>query len=206
MCSSSKVSVIVPTHEKRDLWDLKWHLQFTTTYKNTELIIVNEGLERSQQRNIGVERSSGEYLLFLDSDMIPHHSLIENCVDLCNVRKVDALYIPEIIVGHPVKTWFRQFYNGSKVDAIRFVRKSCFVPFDENLTGVEDWDWDRRTLCEKGMAYYPIYHRTKGNLGRKLFYYSKWIKAYKQKHPDCPALSPVYRLKLILGGIWKKIF
>ena len=204
---TDKVSVIVPTHKGRDLMNLKWHLMFDNEYKEIELIIVDEGKERSVQRNIGAERATGKFLLFLDSDMIPHPFLIGNCVDLCNVKKARALYIPEIIMHHPVKTFFRQFYNGTRIDAIRFIRKDCFVPFDETLTGVEDWDWDRRTdHLYKLIAFYPVYHYTKGNLTRKIFYYSRWIRAYKKKHPNCPELNVGYRLGLILKGLWKKLF
>jgi len=206
---SDKISVIIPTHGDRDLSMTIDSLK-GSTYDNLEVVIVKENKERSAQRNIGAAKATGDFFLFLDSDMTVHPKLIEDCYIKCekNVMRFDAVYIPEVIVGHPIKTFFRGFYNGTRIDAIRFIRKNKFLLFDETLTGVEDWDWDRRTdyNCWKTMAEYPLYHHTKSHLSRKLFYYSKWLRAYKERYPNCPELSLKYRLWTVFieNGKWKK--
>lgn len=48
------------------------------TLLNTKLF--NQGPERSAQRNYGVEKSSGEYFLYLDADMTLHKDVIKDCV------------------------------------------------------------------------------------------------------------------------------
>jgi len=195
------VSIIIPTHKGRDLTRCLNSIH-NSTYKNIEVIIVDEGKERSAQRNIGVERSKGDYLLFLDSDMTIHPGLISSC--LFDYEE-DGLYIPEIIVGHPIKTFFRSFYNGTRIDAIRFIKRKFWQLFDENITGFEDWDWDRRFQGTKGTASLPLYHHTESNFKRKL-YYMKWLNIYRERYPGCPELSLSYRLfkVFIENGKWKK--
>jgi len=191
------VSVIVPTHSDRDVADLIQSIK-ESTYHKIELVIVKEGYERSKQRNIGYARSTGEYLLFLDSDMTIHPELIHNCVMLSDM--FDGLYIIEIIVNYPVKTFFRSFYTRSRIDAVRFVKRENFIPFDENITGFEDWDFDRLFKGRKGTAWYPLYHYSKTNLKKKLFYYMRWLPRYIRKHPSSLLydLNLFYRLWLCI--------
>ena len=198
-----KVSIIIP-NLNRDLERLFASIEKSDyPYEDIEIIVINKGEERSKQRNRGARIATGDYFFFLDSDQTIHPELISKCVALCHYH--DGIYIPEIIVGHPIKTFFRQFYNGSRIDAVRFIRKGYWQAFDENLTGVEDWDWDRRFTGSKGIVKCPLYHHTKSNLRRKL-YYMKWLPQYIKKYPQALLfeLNPFYRLWLIIRGIWKK--
>ena len=109
------------------------------------------GPERSAQRNYGVVRAEGKYILYLDADMALSPQVIKECVDKCESRGCVALYIPERIIGDGfwirVRDFERGFYNATCIDAVRFVRKDKFTEiggFDETLTGPEDWDFDRR--------------------------------------------------------------
>ena len=190
-----RVSVIIPTHLGRRL-DNPLDSVYNSTYKSIELIVVDDKKERSMQRNIGYARSTGEYLLFLDSDMTIHPNLIEECV----VKKeYDGLYIPEIIVNHPIKTMFRKCFNGTRIDAIRFIKREYFIPFDTNITGFEDWDFDRRFKGRKGITCYPLYHHTNKNILDKM-YCLTWLSRYIVKQPKSLLyeLNPFYRLWLIL--------
>ena len=141
------------------------------TYRNIEIIVVdnnsvdntvkiaqkftekvyNYGPERSSQRNYGALKiAKGEYLLYLDADMVLTRDVIEKCVNYLKIeRKVVGLYLPELIIGSKyfskVRRFERYFYNGTVIDGVRFMRLNSFKEvkgFDERIVGFEDWDLD----------------------------------------------------------------
>ena len=91
MENKTLVSVIIPTHNRANLIERAINSVLSQTYKNIELIVVNDGstdqtekiiLEKypsiryfnqenqgvSAARNVGVKNSTGNYIAFLDSD------------------------------------------------------------------------------------------------------------------------------------------
>lgn len=212
------VSVIIPI-TRNDMFIEKCVASVRNSiYKNIEIIIVDEGLERSAQRNIGFARSTGEFILILDSDMTIHMSLIGQCILYNRLRHIEGFYIPEIIVGAgfwiKVRNFERSFYNGTRIDAIRFIKREFWISFDENLTGAEDWDWDRRFQGLKGISGYPLYHHEHyhGKFSfryyfKKKKYYSKWFGIYKKRYGNCPELNFWYRYFGVFfeNKKWKRI-
>ena len=94
------VSVIVTTKEEQQhLPDCLNSIQ-NQIYKNIEIIVVdnnsidktkeiaktytdnvyNKGPERSAQRNYGIKKAKGKYIIYLDADMRLQPNLIEECV------------------------------------------------------------------------------------------------------------------------------
>lgn len=129
--------------------------------------VFNKGPERSAQRNYGIEKSKGKYVVYLDADMILSPTVIERSVEkfqnqnskslkfnIHNTKYNDvlvALYIPEIILGNSywsrVRRFERSFYDGTVIDCVRFVKKEIFEKvggFDSSMTGPEDWDFDKK--------------------------------------------------------------
>ena len=63
------VSVVIPTISSRKKFlERALNSVYGQTYKNIEMVVVNEGLPATVQRNIGIRRSNGEYIAFLDDD------------------------------------------------------------------------------------------------------------------------------------------
>ncbi len=175
---------------------------------NTKLIaldytkhIFEKGPERSAQRNYGASKASGQYLLYIDSDMELSPRVIEECVELSIQNGIGALYIPEIIAGNSVwsrvRTYERSFYNATVIDAVRFVRKDVFdnvKGFDETLTGPEDWDFDKRVRAvgKVGIIHSPLYHHEektsiKTYLQKKMYYandFAKYVKKWGSQDKD----------------------
>jgi glycosyltransferase involved in cell wall biosynthesis len=113
--------------------------------------VYTRGPERSAQRNFGIrEVASGEYVLFLDADMILAPTLLERGVRVMQKEQLAGLYIPEIVLGASVlgriRRFERCFYDGTVVDCVRFIRRQIFLAcggFDAALHAGEDWDIDK---------------------------------------------------------------
>ena len=188
-----KVSIIIPSHTGAPIDDCVKSVN-ASTYQNIEIIIVNEGRERSVQRNVGIDIEKGEEVLCLDRDHIVHRELIENCVNLMKIY--DSLYIPEIIVTKgwfgKLRNWERRFYTGTAIDCVRFVDARKCQRFDETMSGPEDSDWDRRVEGRKGISGHYLYHLDQIGLRgylKKKAYYSKSMQRFKEKWPDDKVLN-----------------
>ena len=173
---NSLVSIVITTKNEESNIEkcLKSILQ--QTYRNIEIIVVdnnstdqtksiamskgvkvyNLGPERSAQRNFGmIEKSHGDFVIYIDADMLLTENLISECVTfLENDKEVIALYIPELVLGRTVfsriRRFERGFYDGTVIDACRFFRREKFIEsggFDEELFksgSGEDWDLDKK--------------------------------------------------------------
>lgn len=142
---AEKIEIIVVVNE--DSSDRTKEIAKTFTDK-----VYIKGTERSEPRNFGLLRkSSGEYLVYLDADMILSSTVIERSVEKLEKNELVALYIPEIVLGNSywsrVRRFERSFYDGTVVDCVRIIRKDVFKKiegFDLSLIGPEDWDLDKK--------------------------------------------------------------
>lgn len=192
--------------------------------KYTELVF-NHGPERSAQRNYGAKKATGTHLVFLDSDMELTTGVVEEIIDTC-AKDLDALYIPEVIAGSSwwsqIRSFERGFYNSTVIDAVRAVSKVLFNKvggFDENLTGPEDWDFDKQIrIYTKNIAIITqplIHHEERVTLRSYLTkkgYYAQDFEKYKSKwgHDDLDIQKQFgfwYRYVGVFTekGKWKKL-
>ncbi len=134
--------------------------------------VYNKGPERSAQRNFGVRKAKGKYILYLDADMTLSKNVIFECIEKCEKEGCTALYIPERIVNlssnqlnnlwnqsfhhcnhsfyhrnQPfwvkVRDFERSFYNATVIDCVRFVRRDKFLKIDGfDLSLTGPEDWD----------------------------------------------------------------
>jgi len=160
-------------------------------------VVLRGGPERSAQRNRGAAESKGEFLLFIDSDMVLEPNVAAACVEIVT-RGVDAVVIPEQSFGDGFwarcKTLERSCYLGDEsIEAARFFRRSLFEAvggYDEDLDAMEDWDLHERVRqahARLGRADALIWHdegRLRlGPLAAKKFEYGRSFSRYLAKHP-----------------------
>lgn len=213
-----KVSLIVTTrNEEQNIERLLKSLK-QQTYKNIEVIVVdnnstdktkeiakrytklvfNKEPERSAQRNLGVEKAQGEYVVILDADMELTPRVIEDCMETAKKEIFKVLVIPEKTTGKGLISKIRQFeremYMGDlTIEVARFFDKKVFEEFggyDLKLTGPEDYDLPYR-ISKKykiGRAHEYLFHHeaalTLPKLLQKRYYYASKGALYAQKHPE----------------------
>ncbi len=193
--------------------------------KYTKLVF-NKGPERSAQRNFGLNKASGEYLLYLDADMTLSKDVIRKCVE--KVRRdpnIISLYISEIVTGSNfwsrVRRFERSFYDATVIDCVRFIKATDFHAvggFDTSMTGPEDWDFDKkiRLRGKVDLIREPIYHNEaefnlKKYLTKKSYYarsFGTYIKKWGRNDPDVKKqFGPNYRYLgvFIENGKWKNV-
>lgn len=114
--------------------------------------VYDAGPERSAQRNFGMlSVARGTFVMYLDADMVASPDLVAACVVRLSSGNCVALHVPEIVLGRSyfsrVRRFERRFYDGTVVDAARFFRREVLAEvggFDETITGIEDWDLDKK--------------------------------------------------------------
>jgi glycosyltransferase involved in cell wall biosynthesis len=237
--TSPLVSVIVPT--KNSAATLEAYLKSikAQAYCPIELIVVDnhssdatqeiakqftdkvfvKGPERSAQRNYGAARSSGQYLLMVDSDMELNRKVVKACSDeLLGDPAVRSVIIPEESFGvgfwSQCKQLERSFYIGVPwIEAARFFSKVAYEAvggYNETLVSGEDWDLSKRIeeigkitrICE-------VIRHNEGRVSlwkavKKKYYYARHAKAYLARNPEKSKLfsqvGPIQRYKLFLSA------
>ena len=188
--------------------------------------IYRKGPHRAAQLNFGAQKARGKYIFYPDADMILSENVIAECIDKCENEDYIALYVPENIIGRGfwinVRDFERSFYNGTCIDAVRFVRKEKFWAiggFDENIDfGPDDWDFNKRIkeIGKIGIINAPLYHNegefSVNNYLRKKGRYVKTLNKYIEKWgKDDPEIKKQlgmgYRLfgVFVEKGKWKKL-
>jgi glycosyltransferase involved in cell wall biosynthesis len=163
--------------------------------------------ERSFQRNAGAKLATGDWLLFVDADMVLSPDVVQSSFTECSKTGADAAVIPQSAEGYGFLAKARAFEKACYVgddflEAPRFFSRDLFEQiggYDPNLVAAEDWD-----IAARVHAQAAVVTRSQGQLihldgrirlsevFRKMQYYSPSLLAYRAKHPDLAArqMSP----------------
>jgi glycosyltransferase involved in cell wall biosynthesis len=159
-------------------------------------IVAVHGPERSCQRNFGGSLAKGDYLFFVDSDMVLSPGVAFDCLSTILDTKANGIIVPEQSVGKgfwaACRALERSCYQGDDlVEAARFFPRRIFEEaggFDERLTGPEDWDLTLRISAGQRLprTTATITHdegqiRLRSWL-RKKWYYGASMGRYFRKH------------------------
>ena len=233
------VSVIITTrNEERNIERVLVSVK-NQTYKDIEVIVVDndstdktveiakrftkkvykKGPERSAQRNFGVEKARGRYVLIVDADMELTSGVVESCVE--NIRDHKALIVSEKTQGSglmvSIRKFEREMYMGNlDIEVARFFEKEVFNEFggyDLSLTGTEDYDLPKRIMDRYGRnsigwaKEWIFHHETGLTLAKQLkkkFYYASRSVLYIKKHPDLILTQGNMLFRLAYFRNWKK--
>lgn len=230
-----KISVIVTTYNSSLVLEKCLQSIKNQSYKNVEIIVVDNnsldntveiakkytsyiyytGPERSAQRNYGINKSTGDFLVIIDSDMFLSESICEDVViEFIKDELKLGLVIPEESFGigfwANCKRLERKFYIGVDwMEAARAFRKNIILDlggYDEENTGTEDYDLPHRIQMHYGQSSVGriksyIFHN-EGNLSLiktcyKKFYYSQKLGVYFKKKENfgyfIKQSSPIHR-------------
>ena len=156
------------------------------------------GPERSAQRNLGVERAQGPWILWIDADMELPPTIIERAMQAVADEEADGVFIPEVTVGDGYWTACRALERSCCVEEIlvqspRLVRREYLRDsggFLESPSGTEDAELRSRMIhdgCQ--LAWIPdliVHDEGRMSLGfiwSKRYYYGRGLKKYRAQHP-----------------------
>ena len=156
------------------------------------------GPERSAQRNLGIERAQGSWVLWIDADMELPPTIVERAVRAALDEGADGVFVPEITVGDGYWTACRALERSCCVEEIlvqspRLVRRDYLRRtggFLESLSGTEDAELRSRMIhdgCQ--LAWIPDLivhdegHMSLRFIWSKRYYYGRGLKQYRMQHP-----------------------
>jgi glycosyltransferase involved in cell wall biosynthesis len=103
------------------------------------------------QRRIGAQHATGDFLFFVDADMVLEQKLIKECLEKC-IDGADAIAIPEVSFGNGFwseckiaerKCYFEQSLSDQTIQACRFIERSAYESvggWNESVGCFDDWD------------------------------------------------------------------
>jgi len=188
---SPTVSVIIPTYNRRDLVQRALESVFAQNYRNFEILVVDDGstddtravLEGRPQvryifqenagpgkaRNVGIRRSQGDLIAFLDSDDVWFSQFLEYQVSVltrhqevalvcarCAVGKKESKYFPnarELVVGDLYPELYRQSFVRTPATMVRRRCLETVGGFNEAYRWCEDHDLWLRIAARYPIAY-----------------------------------------------------
>lgn len=212
------VSVVVPVKDSIRTIEACLRSIRAQTYESLELIVIDNfssdgtwevarelahhaeqaGPERSAQRNLGIERASGPWVLWIDADMELPPTIVERAMDVAIREAADGVFIPEVTVGDGYWTACRALERSCCVEEIlvqspRLVRRDYLRRtggFLESLSGTEDAELRSRMIADGcSLAWIPdtiVHDEGRMSLGfiwSKRYYYGRGLKRYRAQHP-----------------------
>lgn len=158
--------------------------------------VLHEGPERSAQRNAGVRAAHGEWVVWLDSDMILPPQALEVALRTALEHDAVGVALPERTIGSGFWTACRALERECYLDEPwlhnpRLLRRDYLVRagFDETMSGPEDTDLRLRMHAEGSrIVLAPIIvdhdegHLTVRDVMSKRYYYGRSIPALAAAH------------------------
>lgn len=177
-------------------------------------VAVRAGPERSAQRNLGARRARGEWVLWVDADMVLPPDAVERSLAAARAAEAGAVFLPEASTGDGFwarcRALERRCYTGEpRIEAPRLVRADILAAvggFDPANTGTEDAALRNRLVAGGVKLAWAdtVVEHDEGRLRlgaavRKRFFYGHSLPAYHRAHPGAVAAQA----RGILAAYWR---
>lgn len=161
--------------------------------------LLHRGPERSAQRNHGTAHSTGDVVVFIDSDMVLDPDVASRiAAEFAAQPQVGALVIPERSFGEGFLARCRQlekdlYVGDPAVESPRAFRRTVIERlggWNEALTAAEDWELADRAREVTAIGRIPAWiHHDEGRIRlrttfAKKRYYGRWIEEYVRMRAD----------------------
>jgi glycosyltransferase involved in cell wall biosynthesis len=178
------------------------------------------GPERSAQRNIGIARASGAFVLWIDSDMVLPLDLVPRAVAAATAGVADGVFIPELTVGAGFWTRCRRLerlcgLGEVLIESPRLVRRSYLQRtggFVEWLSGTEDAELRMRMLRDgarlartDAVILHDEGRLTLFGILAKRFYYGRGLSRYEAAHPGASSAQVRATLRALGRNWWRLV-
>lgn len=227
------VSVVVPTRDAARTVARCLQAVRAQTWPAVELVVVDNwsrdgtwevagrladltlrgGPERSAQRNLGIARAAGAWVLWVDADMVLAPDAVERSLEAAQAAGADAVFLPEASTGTGFwarcRALERRCYHGEpRIEAPRLIRAEVLREaggFDAGNTGTEDAALRSRLLtggARLAWADTLVVH-DEGRLRlvpvlRKRFSYGRSLPRYHRANPGAVSAQA----RGILAAYW----
>jgi glycosyltransferase involved in cell wall biosynthesis len=177
-------------------------------------VAVRAGPERSAQRNLGLRRAAGEWVLWIDADMVLAPDAVERSLAAARATGAGAVFLPEASTGSGFwarcRALERRCYHGDPgIEAPRLVRADLLAQaggFDPANTGTEDAALRNRLRAHgvplawaDTMVVHDEGHLRLGAVLRKRFYYGRSLPGLHRAQPGAAAAQA----RSTLAAYWR---
>lgn len=227
-----KISVIVPVYKAEKYIEECINSVLSQTYQNFELILIDDGSPDnsgkicdnyakqfdnikvyhkqnggvSSARNLGIEKSSGEWILFLDADDKLYNQCLETCINTAQQNDLDMLqfwhsqskrykeniYCQPLPANHFLNMRFNVCIGGSFFNASLI--KNYNISFPETIKLAEDQIFilkciihaKKIEILDKVLYFYRLHtNNATASINQKEMYRSSlFLLNFKQQYPE----------------------
>ena len=180
-------------------------------------VALQAGPERSVQRNLGIDRASGDWILYVDADMVLEPDVVADALAAAERDGADGVFVPEVSFGPgfwtACRALERRCYVGQPlIEAPRLVRREVFAElggFVPEVAGQEDAELrmrmlraGRRLARSSALIHHDEGRLTFAGVMRKRLYYGRSIPAYAATQPGAVGAQGVATLRAYAHG-WR---